>query len=619
MNNENIAREDGDGKVEGDVATMQIDRFTTLAIGRVDGRVSVDLARGDRSAHARLGIEDAATLAEHLVRGEAIDVYVARLLPSALGLALEVTEWGEEGDTRLTAFLPDDRSRLLEALRRALRPTAEEIAQAEREAAEKRAREQAEADRQKMAREQWERERPEREAREREEREERERADEQRRWRQAIDAKRAELEWRAEYGDLPMPDAEDEAQPRLPVEPSHDGSSVIVIPRFGAMRAGRPVLIYGPPESFKSWILAELGIAIALGEPTAWGGVPIHIRGKFLHLEYENPRSTTQERLDRLCRGRGVDYGDTRHILKKPAIKLTDPDAEERLTRECWGVAACGLDSLQAACDEREEEFSPVLGMLARVSDRTGTTFFPIVHAVKHPERVSGMQRLQFISGRECDSAWWVEQRSGYIHIEIDKASNVPADSVQPAKMRLVGGIGEPIHFELSGSPGAKAARPMTAAEKVRKRIVRVLVDLGALSKRGLREEVTGGNDMIGDVLTQLVQEGEVQLDPETGLYSLVEGGPSRSVEARSNCENIEKTAVRRDPGDAPSTDQRPHATSIEKKAVRRGPSRSADHRSVRARPLKGRRDDGTEGDEETPAPPPPHPRRRRRPRRAAR
>ncbi|MGO9834949.1 MAG: AAA family ATPase [Polyangiaceae bacterium] len=387
--------------------------------------------------------------------------------------------------------------------------------------------------------------------------------------------------WRAVYGDLPMPDGDDDDDgPGLDTEDGVDETPRIVVPRFGIAAGGRPILVCGLPGSQKSWLLHDLGLAIARGEGAAWGGIPIEIEGEFLFLEYENPPATTRARVDRLCRARGLRGRDDvdAYRLVKPTTLLIDSDAKERLTRECWGVRACGIDSLQTACGEQKEKFDRVLAMLPHVTMRTGTTFFVIVHCVKHPGRVKDLlARLEFISGRNCDSALWVERKSGNdtVRIDVSKASNVPEDSVQPALVRLVGGVDEPVRFEPTSDGQAKVSMRVTPEDKIRRRVLSALTKQ-SLSYRGLREEVTGKNETIQRVLVDLVAAGEVVLDPETRLYKLA-GGRSPVVASRPTAtpktprnKRSPRTAVG---GPLDGTRGPPAVPTIDRKS--RGPQRS--------------------------------------------
>lgn len=339
--------------------------------------------------------------------------------------------------------------------------------------------------------------------------------------------------WRATYGDLPMPpDGYDDAQGLDWAEDTTGDTLRVVIPRFGIAARGRPILVCGLPGSLKSWLLHDLGVAVARHERAVWGGIPIEIEGEFLLLEYENPPATTHDRVDRFCRARGLrDRHDMHaHRIIAPSTLLIDSDAEERLTCDCWGVAVCAIDSLQTACGEQKEMLDFVLERLRRVTMRTGTTFFVIVHCVKHPGRVRDLlARLEFISGRTCDSALWLERTTGKdtVRIQVAKASHVPEDSLRPATVRLVGGVGEPVRFELveSAKPKVSAVPSrLTAAEnKIRSRVFRALAEQSH-NYSTLRKAVTGKNETILKVLGDLVAAGEVVPDPETGRYTLAPG-----------------------------------------------------------------------------------------------
>jgi KaiC/GvpD/RAD55 family RecA-like ATPase len=274
-------------------------------------------------------------------------------------------------------------------------------------------------------------------------------------------------EWRAEHGDLPMLDDDDDG-PILESVVLLQKPMRIVVRRLGIAERGRPTILYGLPDVQKTFLVADLLVAIARREETVWGGIPIDIRGWCLLLAYENPLAM-RDRLDRFCRARGLDSHDNveRLWFFPASTLLTADDAEEMLTRMCEGMAACVIDSLSAACGKRTEEYDRVMAMLARVTLRTGTTFFVIHHCVKYVDRVKDLlQRLEFIDGRTVDSALYVEKVGvDTVRIRVGKAANVPEDSVQPATVHLVGDLDQPLHFELVDGSEATADRDAPCAD----------------------------------------------------------------------------------------------------------------------------------------------------------
>jgi len=361
--------------------------------------------------------------------------------------------------------------------------------------------------------------------------------------------------------------------------------------RLGIFAGGRPTVISGGPEAMKSFVSSEIALRVGLGDSHGFGGeVRIEMHGHVVYLDYENPSANrTVERFPRLGGHDAVEalklseYGVARIDVKAPNIFLDDPRAEQLLIEILDGVALCVVDSIQFGCRHQAEHYSAAIARLGRVSAVTGCAIVVILHPIKGWERRQGLDRLDFVTGREFDTALWLEKDSKQVTTITSIKNANAAGPIETLRVRLVDegevdevtGLSERIRFEAVGVP-TKAPPKLTATEKVRRRILRALED-EQLSYRGLREEVTGNNAAIKAVLDELVQVGDVVQDPETSLYALAGGGPSRSLGGDEISKNTEKRAV--PPVRAVDTRIGDASTSrsIEKTAVPSGPSRSLD------------------------------------------
>jgi len=154
------------------------------------------------------------------------------------------------------------------------------------------------------------------------------------------------------------------------------------------LASGRPCLLMGYGYSGKSIAAQALLLSIASGK-FVWGRFYVHRPGRVLHLDHEQGRRATFLRYQRLARGMGIDPAslqDTLRVASIPDFRLTDSDAEKRLTASVEGVNVCLIDSLRATIEGVDENDSTVrafLDRLLRVSEATGCVFIVIHHSGK--------------------------------------------------------------------------------------------------------------------------------------------------------------------------------------------------------------------------------------------
>lgn len=151
---------------------------------------------------------------------------------------------------------------------------------------------------------------------------------------------------------------------------------------------GRPSLLAAYGYSGKT-IIAQAGhLALATGRPI-WGhfeiGSPIRVR----HFDYEQGQHATRKRYQRLALGIGIDPRELQGRLELavfPDVYLNSEDAVDVYARETEGCGLVTLDALRGATpgeDENDSKMRACIDMLARVSEKNGTTFQLLHHAAK--------------------------------------------------------------------------------------------------------------------------------------------------------------------------------------------------------------------------------------------
>lgn len=373
---------------------------------------------------------------------------------------------------------------------------------------------------------------------------------------------------------------------------NQEGSPIVrIAPRLAIFAGGRPTIISGGPESMKSFSLSEIGLRVASGAPAAFGGaVPIELRGRVVHLDFENPGAhRTRERYRRLG---GADALNDLLDVCAPVLFLDDPLVERSLIALLYGVVLCIIDSMQFGCRHQSERYGAALAMLGRVSAQTGTAMLVILHPVKGWEKRNGLDRLDFVTGRELDTVLWLQKDAHQITTitTIKNANSI--GPIEPLCVRLtdegeedgVTGLSERIRFDAVGADSPR--RSPSPAERLRRRILRALAN-GPLSGRAVRQEVKGGTDAIREELDALFAAGVIIFDDES-RYVLLDGGPSRTAEPQASTErrreimDLGSSAPPVEPVESPDV-QNPNGY-----VDHRGPFRTADGVARGSSPCKG-------------------------------
>ncbi len=160
-----------------------------------------------------------------------------------------------------------------------------------------------------------------------------------------------------------------------------------LVPALG-LAPGPIALVAGYGFSGKTLALQDMAFAVATGA-RVWG-VFSSRQGPVLHLDYEQGRYLTQERYQRLARGRNLDLAalppEALRVACMPPVYLDRDGGADELARMFEGVALVLVDSLRAAApsaDENSSEIRRHLDVLTRAAERTGATVIVIHHARK--------------------------------------------------------------------------------------------------------------------------------------------------------------------------------------------------------------------------------------------
>jgi AAA domain len=150
---------------------------------------------------------------------------------------------------------------------------------------------------------------------------------------------------------------------------------------------GAVTIVGGAGFGGKTITLQALAVAVATG--TAFLGKFDTVKGRVLHLDYEQGKRLTKARYRRLSASVGVqlldcDKDDLRCAVLPAA--LSSDKAREHLTMLTDGCSLCIVDAFRGAfpaAKENDSEARSWLDMLSRISDDSGCAMVVIMHARK--------------------------------------------------------------------------------------------------------------------------------------------------------------------------------------------------------------------------------------------
>lgn len=213
-------------------------------------------------------------------------------------------------------------------------------------------------------------------------------------------------------------------------------------------------LIGGPPKAFKTWVAAELALAVAAGTP-AFGRFATPRAGPVLFFGAEDPLPDLRVRFEGIARARSIDIRRTPLLLLDVAeLRLDDPRQLDRLRRtiESHAPVLLVLDPLVriARIDENSaQEVSALLGAL-RTLQREHSVTVILVHHMRKSAAAHPAQQLRGSGDFSAwaDSALYLARR-GDDRLLVAEHRGAPAPP--PFRLRLV--PGEQPHLAILDAP----------------------------------------------------------------------------------------------------------------------------------------------------------------------
>jgi AAA domain-containing protein len=160
--------------------------------------------------------------------------------------------------------------------------------------------------------------------------------------------------------------------------------------------------IVGAPKYGKTFVMLDLSIAVATGEP-ALGRFDVSNAGPVLLILEESGRAALHRRLDKLARGRGIDperLADL-HFAANKRVRLDDDEWRQRLleaarARDWRLIAFDPLVRVKGLVDENvQREIGPVLDFLRDLREESGATVAYVHHTPHDGTRHRGSSDLE--------------------------------------------------------------------------------------------------------------------------------------------------------------------------------------------------------------------------------
>lgn len=273
-----------------------------------------------------------------------------------------------------------------------------------------------------------------------------------------------------------MPPASDPPAP-FPVRRVHDVEARsserrwLVDELFASSSVG---LLGGPPKAFKTWVAAELALAVAAGTK-AFGRFAVPDPGPVLFFGAEDPPPDLRTRFDGIARARRLDLAKVPLLLLDVAqLRLDDANHLDRLRRtvDTHAPRLLVLDPfvrLVAGLDENSaRDVSAVLGALRTLQRQHDVTILLVHHMRKSPAAHPAQQ----LRGSGDFSAWLDSglylTRDGDDRVLVVEHRSAPAPS--PFRLRLV--PGDTPHLAIQDPDGGDTAEASPAVDPLQARVV---------------------------------------------------------------------------------------------------------------------------------------------------
>lgn len=303
----------------------------------------------------------------------------------------------------------------------------------------------------------------------------------------------------------------------------------LIEPLWAASGVG---VVGGLPKAFKSWLGLEMAVSVASGTPCLQA-YPTAGRGRVLLYMAEDADVVVRERLDALCRHRGLDLASLDlFVITVDRLRIDLPAEQERLRKTVARIRPRmllldPLVRLHGIDENHAGEISALLAYLRGLQRQLDTAIVLVHHARKSG---SNGQPGQALRGSGDIHAWgdsnlYLRRKDQQIVMVIEhRAAPSPG----------------PVTLELQGTDTPHLA-VVSGAELARERAAdldQAIVDLlgaapGPVTRTAIRDQLRARNQRIGQALSALEKQGAIRHSPKG--WSAAPSHRSRSLPIRSD------------------------------------------------------------------------------------
>jgi hypothetical protein len=276
-------------------------------------------------------------------------------------------------------------------------------------------------------------------------------------------------------------------------------------------------IVGGPPKSCKTWLALDMAVSLA----SATGCLGFYqpgLRGRVLLYAAEDSQAVLKERLEAICRHRGLDLGGLDiYVITTDRLRLDLADDQARLSRtvEVINPDLLLLDPLVRLHRINENDAGEVSSLLdyLRTLQRQSQVAIALVHHTR--KNGSGGHPGLALRGSSDIHAW--ADCSLYLRRKQDKltlmAEHRSSPSPEPVELNLVDG--ENPHLEVVENTTPQPADDLGQA------ILRCLGESQqALTRTALREQLKTRNERLGNTLAILEKRRLIQRTPQGWLLA---------------------------------------------------------------------------------------------------
>lgn len=291
---------------------------------------------------------------------------------------------------------------------------------------------------------------------------------------------------------------------------------------------GRPCGLWGFGSSGKTMYAMVLCIAVASGMPAFDFFQVTH--GTSCYVSHEMGSHACIERLRRLANGMLLEPSDLVNfkLSTYPEVMLNSPNAESIYCRSFEGVQFAVLDSLRAALpgvDENKSEMAQYMEILARVSEKVGTSFNMLHHTSKDDVKstVEGVQRDKRLSGRgssviyDKSNSIWLLEGSGKKPrslVQVRPHDDGDGISTQYVVELEYPDVTKPL-FDSNRKPlrlkvSERTILNISAIDRIKAEIVALVTSTPAIETNSVTDRVKGKDSVKRTALRELEIEGKI-------------------------------------------------------------------------------------------------------------